>query len=411
MSVAILPMTEQYGYTDVQKGQIASAFSVGYCISQLPSGTLAALTSPKSVLLGGLVVWSAAQAASPAAAAAGLPVLLGMRAVMGAGEAAAVPSLQAVAAKFVPAKRRSLFWGVLSASLSCGTIASYLVAPPLIAEYGWEFVFVAFGACGVVLAALWAVLGASEPALALGTATAAPVAAATTTAPAPAPAAPAKKPKLSDVPWGDVVRSRPVWALTVSHASHNFFMYFGFSWLPTYFNYQFGMDTAAASSASLLPFIAGGIGSLSAGAACDLLQSELGVTRTNARKILQSIACAGPAVAMLILAALGEGLVPGVELTRDAAEVLFVTAIGLASCSAAGFGCGAQDISTRFSSLIYGASSVFAVVAGASAQYFTGVLLEANGRDFNPIFLVTSGVEVLGVLAFCSWWSSERQFD
>jgi hypothetical protein len=48
---------------------------------------------------------------------------------------------------------------------------------------------------------------------------------------------------------------------------------------------------------------------------------------------------------------------------------------------------------------------------GASAQYFTGVLLEANGRDFNPIFLVTSGVEVLGVLAFCSWWSSERQFD
>ena len=113
MSVAILPMTEQYGYTDVQKGQIASAFSVGYCLSQLPSGTLAALTSPKAVLLGGLVVWSAAQATSPAVAAVGPPALLGMRAVMGAGEAACTPSLQAVAAKFVPAKRRSLFWGVL----------------------------------------------------------------------------------------------------------------------------------------------------------------------------------------------------------------------------------------------------------------------------------------------------------
>ena len=48
-------------------------------------------------------------------------------------------------------------------------------------------------------------------------------------------------------------------------------------------------------------------------------------------------------------------------------QVLFITAIGLASCSAAGFGCGAQDISTRFSSLIYGASSVFAVVAGTSS--------------------------------------------
>ncbi len=166
MSVAILPMSDQLGYTDEQKGLIASAFSVGYCISQLPSGTVASLTSPKAVLLGGLVFWSAAQAVSPSAAVVSLPALLGARAIMGAGEAAAVPSLQAVAAKFVPAQRRSLFWGVLSASLSVrrpemrlsensgpadgrerlltpraptsrqtGTIASYLVAPPLIARY------------------------------------------------------------------------------------------------------------------------------------------------------------------------------------------------------------------------------------------------------------------------------------
>ena len=171
------------------------------------------------------------------------------------------------------------------------------------------------------------------------------------------------------------------------------------------------MDTAAASSASLYPFIAGGVGSLGAGAACDLLQSELGVTRTRARKILQSIACAGPAVAMLILAALGEGLLPGVELNRDAAQVLFVTAIGLASCSAAGFGCGAQDISARFSSLIYGASSVFAVVAGASGQWLTGQLLETNGRDFSPVFLGAAAVELAGLVGFWLWWDSEREFD
>ena len=56
-----------------------------------------------------------------------------------------------------------------------------------------------------------------------------------------------------------------------------------------------------------------------------------------------------------------------IEAATPCAKALFVVAIGLASCSAAGFGCGAQDISTRFSSLIYGASSVFAVVAGASS--------------------------------------------
>ena len=37
------------------------------------------------------------------------------------GEAAAVPSLQAVAARFVPADRRSLYWGCLTASLAAGS--------------------------------------------------------------------------------------------------------------------------------------------------------------------------------------------------------------------------------------------------------------------------------------------------
>ena len=38
MSVAILPMTEQYGYSDSTKGAIAAGFSVGYCLGLLPTG-------------------------------------------------------------------------------------------------------------------------------------------------------------------------------------------------------------------------------------------------------------------------------------------------------------------------------------------------------------------------------------
>ena len=71
----------------------------------------------------------------------------------------------------------------------------------------------------------------------------------------------------------------------------------------------------------------------------------------------------------------------GMSLTRETAEGLFVFSIGCAAASGAGFGCGAQDISTRFSSLIYGGSSVFGVIAGASSQYLTGWLLEQNGRS------------------------------
>ncbi len=186
--------------------------------------------------------------------------------------------------------------------------------------------------------------------------------------------------------------------------------YFGLSWLPTFFNYQFGLATGDASTASLLPFVAGAAGSLSAGAACDALVRRGGLSLTRARKAMTAVACAGPALCMVVLACLEEG-VGGLQLSRDEAEALFVFAVGSSSFSAAGYGCAAQDISKRLSSLIYGASSVFAVVAGASGQWLTGQLLETNGRDFSPVFLGAAAVELAGLVGFWLWWDSEREFD
>ena len=75
----------------------------------------------------------------------------------------AVPSLQSVAARFVPEASRSLFWGCLTASLSCGTLLAYTFSPPLIEDYGWPFAFELFGGAGFVIALLWAVFGADAP--------------------------------------------------------------------------------------------------------------------------------------------------------------------------------------------------------------------------------------------------------
>lgn len=66
--------------------------------------------------------------------------------------------------------------------------------------------------------------------------------------------------------------------------------------------------------------------------------------------VRQGVACLGPAAAMLLLGVLGEGWLSGVgaaALDRNGAQVLFVAALASASCSAAGYGCGAQDISKR----------------------------------------------------------------
>lgn len=437
MSVAILPMAAQYGFGDETKGLVAAAFSLGYCLGLLPSGTLASTASPKVVLGGGLLLWSAAQAATPAAAAAGLPALLGARAVMGLGEAAAVPCLQVIAASFVSAEMRSRFWGVLTASLSLGTISAYKISPPAIEAFGWEFVFEAYGCLGVAVALSWFLFGASAPALEadclpgpcdlderwasqdalLQPADAIPTAAATagavefTAATAAPPSADgaagvgALREAADAIPWRQMASSRPVWALAAAHSASNFFGYFALSWLPTYFNYQFGLSTADASASSLVPFVAGAVGALSAGTLCDYLVSMGGFTLSRARKTMQTVACTGPALALVVLAAGGNAL------DRQQAEGLFAFAIFCQACSAAGFGCAAQDISTRYASLLYGGTSVLAVVAGASGQYLTGWLLEQNGRDFSPMFALTSVLQVVGLICFLRWWDSERVFE
>lgn len=169
------------------------------------------------------------------------------------------------------------------------------------------------------------------------------------------------------------------------------------------------MSTADASSATLLPFAAGAVGSLTAGFACDALVAN-GLSLTNARRVMQSISLGGPMLAMAALCTISAGVGGGV-LDRDSAEALFIVAVGCQSFSAAGYGCGAQDIATKYSSLIYGATSVLAVIAGASGQYFTGWLLDQTGRDFTPMFALVVIVELAGLIAWNSWWSSERTFE
>lgn len=408
MSVAILPMSIEMGYSDATKGLIAAGFSIGYGIALLPAGLAASRLAPKPVLAAGLLVWSAAQAASPAAASAGLPSLLAARAVMGAGEAAAIPSLQAVAAKFVPAESRSRFWGCLTASLSLGTISAFVVTPPLLAERGWPFVFEAYGAAGLVLAAAWAAFGASSPSGG-GVEQCVVVDTGVVVDSCDGSGVVGAANSEDSVPWRAIASSPPVWALAAAHSASNFFMYFGLSWLPSYYALTFGLSTEAASAASLTPYAAGAVGALAAGTACDALVGR-GVPLTDARKLMQSVALLGPAAAMLALSALGSG-VGGVQLERPAAESLFVFGVACQSFCAAGFGCGAQDISSRYSSLIYGATSVVAVACGAAGQVFTGWLLEANGRDFGPMFAVTALVQLAGLAVWLSCWESERAFE
>ena len=178
------------------------------------------------------------------------------------------------------------------------------------------------------------------------------------------------------------------------------------AWLPSFFVDVFGDSTGSASTASLLPFIAGAIAAVGAGTASDAIAPTLGLTRT--RKFAQSVATLGPAASLTALAVLEQGDM----LTQPVAEALLVCAVATHACSCAGHGVGIQDISKRDASLVYGVTTIAAVIAGASGQYLTGAALDATNNDFAPVLFTISAVQLAGLAAWWTWWdSSERVFE
>ena len=384
MGVAIIPMAADLRFDKTTKGLIAAAFSLGYGLGVAPAGALVSKSgAPRRTLGVGLLAWSLAQAATAPAAPMGIAPLLASRAAMGVGEAACLPSLQVIAATSVAEEDRSRFWGFLTASLSLGTVVAYTVTPAIIDWGGWPAAFYACGGGGAALAIVWlATAGAGEA------------------------AAPSLEEPSRTLPWRRLASSKPVWALAAAHAASNVFLYFSFAWLPSFFVDVFGSSTGSASTASLLPFIAGAIAAVGAGTASDALAPTIGLTRT--RKYAQSIATLGPAVSLTALAVLERGDI----LTQPVAEALLVCAVATQACSCAGHGVGIQDIAKRDASLVYSVTTIAAVVAGASGQYLTGVALDATNNDFAPVLCTIAALQVLGLMAWWAWWdSSERVFE
>ena len=79
--------------------------------------------------------------------------------------------------------------------------------------------------------------------------------------------------------------------------------------------------------------------------------------------------------------------------------------------AAAGYGVGVQDISQKSASLISGVTAGIGVMTGAASQYITGALLDSNGRDFVPVFVLCAALQLAGAAMFTVWWDSKQQFE
>ncbi|KAG0461743.1 hypothetical protein HPP92_021723 [Vanilla planifolia] len=85
LSVAIIPMSHQYGWNASTAGLVQSSFFWGYALSQLPGGWLSKLLGGRKVLEVGVMSWSLATMLVPLVAGF-LPGIVISRILVGVGE-------------------------------------------------------------------------------------------------------------------------------------------------------------------------------------------------------------------------------------------------------------------------------------------------------------------------------------
>ena len=121
MSVAIIPMAQQFGWNATVSGLVQSAFFYGYMFCQLPGGYLSTRFSGSRMLPIGVGLWSVATYGLPAVGGS-IPGLCVSRSLVGLGEALAPAAVADVIAKTIPPEERSRAVSFVNVGLYVGTI-------------------------------------------------------------------------------------------------------------------------------------------------------------------------------------------------------------------------------------------------------------------------------------------------
>ena len=122
ISVAIIPMQEQFGWSDSQVGFIFSSFYLGYMLTMALGGYLSDKFGGKRVLGWGVVLWSIFTILTPLAAHNGFFALFFIRVLMGIGEGVTFPAWHSLYARWIPFNERTRAIAFTNSGISIGTI-------------------------------------------------------------------------------------------------------------------------------------------------------------------------------------------------------------------------------------------------------------------------------------------------
>jgi ACS family sodium-dependent inorganic phosphate cotransporter len=391
ISVAIIPMAEEFGWDIAQRSRVLAAFFAGYLCTQVFGGWLADRVGGKRVLLGGVVLWSLFTALAPPAAAGGFAALIAARVAMGLGEGVSFPSIYALYSRWIPVAERSRAVGLNFSAIPLGTVFALVLTPWIIRHFGWPWVFYSFGALGLVWAVVWQRLVTATPeenprvgpeelrAIRAGS-----EALAATQRP----------------PFSAFLASPAVWAIIIGHFCNNWGGYVMLTLLPTYLNTQLGVDLDSVGWLTMAPSIVSFLCLNSAGAIGDRLIRR-GMRVVTVRKLMQTISFGSVAAATLAVAYID---------SAPLAVAVMCVSSALGAASGAGFGTNHLDIAPRHAGVLMGLSNTAGTLPGIIGVLISGWIVQTTG-SWVAVFQLAAAVKIFGLLYFLAFAKGEKEFD
>ncbi len=395
------------GVGDRGMGLVFSAFSLGYCLFEVPGGWMGDAWGSRRVITRIVVWWSLFTALTgciwPFSLDSGYAISLGtvvvplvfdgllalliVRFLFGCGEAGAYPNLSRVAGAWFPFRERARAQGAIWMSARIGGAIAAVVIGRLTIWLGWRQAFWLLGGVGIVWAAVFyrwfrdrpedkPTCNAAERELIRAD---------------PhswkghqAGAGPARP------PWRRLLRSANVWFLCLASFSVTFGWFFYPTWQPRYLKDVHAIDYADSELLTGLPFLCGALGCLLGGGLSDQLIRATGSRRWG-RSLVGVAGFTGPALCVLG-AAFASSAWQAVLLLSVAS---FINDFAIPTLWAA-----STDIGGRFAGTVSGIMNTASALAAVIMPPLIPELLNAFPADYGPGERWNS---VLGILG-CCWF-------
>jgi len=395
-SVAVIPISKQFGYGAVEQGYANAGFFAGYFLLQVPGGLAATRLGGHRVMFLGVLVPSLVTIVTPFACSS-LGGLIVCRIFTGLLEGVTYPATHALLARWTPLHEKSQIVGLVWAGAYLGTALTLPLAGALVGDGAatggapsWPLCFYVIGGLGVAWSAAWLAFGASSPEeLPRVSAEEREYIAAHRGAEAPAGA---KLPLLALL--RVVARSPPAIVTCVAHFTHNWLFYMLLTEMPTYLTNIVGFNLQKSGAFALLPYLACFAGSVVFGGVADRLVKERGWRIKNARIAVAVVAEIVPAIC--IAAA-------GFFSSAPVIIALLTASVGFSGASSASYASSYMDLAPADAGTMLAVGNTLATFAGIIAPIAVGDIVAAPNDDaqhWQTVFLIAAAIAGVGFLQY-----------